>query len=149
MVPLDQGVGVKARLWGGRALAVVVTLAFLGSALSKLVHVAKVVEGLTKSGIPQGAIVPIGLLEIACLALYLFPRTSILGTFLLTGYIGGAIVTHIIGRQSLVPPLIVGFLMFAAVSQHKKFRRESDAERGPGVELSFALVALLRKRVIR
>jgi hypothetical protein len=114
MVPLDQGVGVKARLWGGRALAVVVTLAFLGSALSKLVHVAKVVEGLTKSGIPQGAIVPIGLLEIACLALYLFPRTSILGTFLLTGYIGGAIVTHIIGRQSLVPPLIVGFLMFAA-----------------------------------
>jgi hypothetical protein len=114
MVPLDQGVGVKARLWGGRALAVVVTLAFLGSALSKLVHVAKVVEGLTKSGIPQGAIVPIGLLEIACLALYLFPRTSILGTFLLTGYIGGAIVTHIICRQSLVPPLIVGFLMFAA-----------------------------------
>jgi hypothetical protein len=114
MVPLDQRVGVKARLWGGRALAVVVTLAFLGSALSKLVHVAKVVEGLTKSGIPQGAIVPIGLLEIACLALYLFPRTSILGTFLLTGYIGGAIVTHIIGRQSLVPPLIVGFLMFAA-----------------------------------
>jgi hypothetical protein len=30
-----------------------------------------------------------------CLALYLVPRTSVLGAILLTGYLGGAIATHV------------------------------------------------------
>jgi hypothetical protein len=111
----------RSRLWTGRVVGAFVTLAFLGSAASKLAHLATVVGGLTRAGIPEGAIVPIALLELSCLALYLFRKTSVLGTFLLTGYIGGAIVTHIIGRQSLLPPLIVGLLMFtSAYLRHRE-----------------------------
>lgn len=114
---------LRMRILGGRVIAVLVTVAFIGSAFTKLAHVTKVVEGLTSAGIPEAAIVPIGILELSCLALYLFPRTSIFGTFLLTGYIGGAIVMHIIGRQTVLPPLIVGVLMFAsAFLRHPELR---------------------------
>jgi hypothetical protein len=110
----NEANGPKLRRWAGRLLAVLVTVAFLGSATAKLAHVPKVSEELTHAGIPQGAIVPIAILELSCLVFYLFPRTSILGTFLLTGYLGGAIVTHIIGRQNFLPPLLVGLMMFAS-----------------------------------
>jgi hypothetical protein len=114
MTSADDANRFRTRLWTGRVVGAFVTLAFLGSAVSKLAHVPKVVEGLTRAGIPERAIVPIALLELSCLALYLFRKTAVLGTFLLTGYIGGAIVTHIIGRQNLLPPLIVGLLMFTS-----------------------------------
>ena len=113
MTPTDE-FRSRTSSFAGRVIGGLVTLAFFGSALTKLARVPKVVEGLTSAGIPEAAMVPIGILELSCLALYLFPRTAILGTFLLTGYIGGAIVTHIIGRQTILPPLIVGILMFAS-----------------------------------
>jgi hypothetical protein len=114
----------KAQLWAGRILGTLVTLAFLASSVSKLAHVPGAVGRLIHDGLPEGAILPIGMLELTCLALYLFPRTSILGTFLLTGYIGGAIVTDIIGRGNFVPPLLVGILMFAsAYLRHAELRR--------------------------
>jgi hypothetical protein len=104
----------KTRLWAGRISAAFVTLGFLGSAITKFAHVPQVIAQLTHTGLPEGAILPIGILELSCLALYLYPRTSILGTFLLTGFIGGAIVVHIIGRESFAPPLMVGIMMFAS-----------------------------------
>jgi hypothetical protein len=114
----------KARLWTGRVLGALVTLAFLGSGITKLTHVPQVIAQLTHAGLPAGAILPIGILGLSCLALYRYPRTSILGTFLLTGFIGGAIVTHIIGRESFAPPLIVGILMFAsAYLRHAELQR--------------------------
>jgi hypothetical protein len=39
--------------------------------------------------------VPLGILEISCVAIYLIPATSVLGAILLTGYIGGAILAHL------------------------------------------------------
>ena len=113
MTTMDES-RLRMSTLSGRVMTVLVTVAFIGSAFTKLAHVPMVVQGLTTAGIPEAAIVPIAILELSCLALYLFPRTSIFGTFLLTGYIGGAIVTHIIGRQTLLPPLIVGVLMFAS-----------------------------------
>jgi len=38
--------------------------------------------------------VPLGILELACAVIYLIPRLSVLGAILLTGYIGGTILTH-------------------------------------------------------
>jgi hypothetical protein len=45
----------------------------------------------TDAGMARG----LGLLLLACTALYLWPRTSILGAILLTGYLGGAVATHV------------------------------------------------------
>ena len=123
MTLIDEAKRLWTIVWMGRVIGVLVTAALLGSAVSKLAHIPQVVDELTRAGIPEGAIVPIGILELTCLALYLFPRTAIFGTYLLTGYMGGAIVTHIIGRQNFLPPLIVGLLMFAsAYLRHQDLR---------------------------
>lgn len=74
--------------WGW-ILSGLVTAALAGSATAKIGHVPRVWEGLIDAGIPGQAIAPIALLELSCLALFLIPRTSVLGAFLLTGYLGG------------------------------------------------------------
>ena len=102
-----------AKLWLARILTGVVTVALVGSATAKIAGATIVVEGLTRAGIPRGAIVPIAALELLCLAIYLMPRTKMLGMLLLTGYLGGAVVTHIIGHENIVPPLMIGFWAWA------------------------------------
>ncbi|MBY0495069.1 MAG: DoxX family protein [Cyanobacteria bacterium] len=52
-------------------------------------------QSMTELGYPVDAALTIGLIEIVCLALYVVPRTSVLGAVLLTGYLGGAIATHV------------------------------------------------------
>ena len=88
------------------------TAALAGSAIAKIGHAPKMVGGLIHAGFPAAAIVPIAILELACLALFLTPRTTALGAFLLTGYFGGATVTHIVGGENFVLPLIVGLLIW-------------------------------------
>jgi hypothetical protein len=46
-------------------------------------------------GYPADSILTFGLVELACVALYMIPRTAVLGAVLLTGYLGGAIATHV------------------------------------------------------
>jgi hypothetical protein len=70
---------------------------------------------LTRAGIPESAIVPIAFLELACLALYLIPRTMVLGAVLLTGYFGGAIVVRIIGKESVFPLILIGLWIWGGV----------------------------------
>ncbi len=61
----------------------------------KLLQLAPAVEATTQLGYPVGTILWIGIIELVFLVLYLVPRTSILGAVLLTGYLGGAIATHV------------------------------------------------------
>ena len=63
--------------------------------------------------IPPGAFVPIAILELGCLVLYLVPRTAVLGTVLLTGYLGGATVANIVGRSDFIHALAVGLIVWA------------------------------------
>ena len=98
--------------WAGAVLTGIVTLALVGSAIAKIAGVPKMVDGLIHAGIPAAAVVPIAVLELSCLAFYLIPRTAILGTLLLTGYFGGATLTHLIAGESLLPPLAVGLLIW-------------------------------------
>jgi len=53
------------------------------------------VDGTMALGYPAGSVQGIGIIELVCLVLYLVPRTSVLGGLLLTGYLGGAIATHV------------------------------------------------------
>jgi hypothetical protein len=103
----------KRTIWVVRILTALVILAFVPSAILKLIHHPTAVEGFTRMGIPQGAILPIALVELSCLALYLIPRTAVLGTLLLTGYLGGATVANIIGRTDFIHSLAVGLLVWA------------------------------------
>jgi hypothetical protein len=79
----------------GRVLSVLALL-FLGmDATMKLLRVTAAVEGTTALGYSSSVILPLGMVQLVCLVLYAVPRTSVLGAVLWTGYLGGAIATHV------------------------------------------------------
>ncbi len=84
-----------SRLWTGRVLTAlpILFLAFDGAA--KVANVVPVQEAMAQLGYPADVGVGIGITLLACVALYAIPRTSALGAILLTGYLGGAIATHV------------------------------------------------------
>ena len=61
----------------------------------KVLKLGPAVEGTVTLGYPVDSVRVIGVIELVCLVLYLAPRTSVLGALLLTGYLGGAIATHV------------------------------------------------------
>ena len=61
----------------------------------KVLRLGPAVEGTVALGYPADSVHWIGIIELVCLVLYLVPRTSVLGGLLLTGYLGGAIATHV------------------------------------------------------
>jgi hypothetical protein len=84
----------KAR-WAGRILSGIAVLFLLWDATMKVMQVPMAVEGTVKLGYPAGVLLPLGIIQLICLALYLIPRTSVLGAILWTGYLGGAVATHV------------------------------------------------------
>jgi hypothetical protein len=79
----------------GWVLTGLAALFLLMDAVMKLLALAPAVEGTLQLGYPEAVVVPLGLVLIACLVVYVVPRTSVLGAVLLTGYLGGAIATHV------------------------------------------------------
>lgn len=85
----------KKRFMVGYILTGLVSAFLTFDVVMKVLRLAPAVQGTTELGYPVGTVVWIGLIELICLALYLVPRTSVLGAVLLTGYLGGAIATHV------------------------------------------------------
>jgi hypothetical protein len=82
-------------VWVGRVISVLASLVFGVSAFMKVKGGAEVTQGMAHLGLPESLIMPLAILEISCVAIYLIPATSVLGAILLTGYLGGAICTHL------------------------------------------------------
>jgi hypothetical protein len=84
----------------------------------KLIKPAPVVEGTLQLGYPASVITPLGIVVIACTILYLIPKTSVLGAILLTGYLGGAVATHVrvlAPLFSVIFPVIFGVLLWGGL----------------------------------
>ncbi|MBM3775794.1 MAG: DoxX family protein [Acidobacteria bacterium] len=113
MTALSKQETSKRAMWAVAILTALIILAFVPGAIMKLIRAPAAVEGFARMNIPQGAILPIGIVELACLALYLIPRTVVLGAVLLTGYLGGATLANIIGRSDFLHALVVGLLVWA------------------------------------
>lgn len=92
-VPVSTSTG-SAR-WTGRVLSGVAVLFLTFDAALKLLMAPAAVDGTAQLGYPVSTILPIGIIEIVCLIAYLVPRTSVIGAVLWTGYLGGAIATHV------------------------------------------------------
>jgi hypothetical protein len=89
-------VGLSSRaIWTGRILSGLAVLFLLFDAVLKVLRLPPAVEGTVQLGYPESVIMGIGCVELVCLALYVIPRTSVLGAILFTGYLGGAIATHV------------------------------------------------------
>jgi hypothetical protein len=85
----------KKRSIAGYVLTGLVAAFLTFDTVMKLLQLAPAVQGTTELGYPAGTVVVIGAIELVCLVLYLVPRTSVLGALVLTGYLGGAIATHV------------------------------------------------------
>ena len=85
----------KSALWGGRVASALPALMLLASGVMKLLKPAAVVEGFTHLGWDERLALGLGVVELACTVIYLIPPTAVLGAVLLTGYLGGAIATHV------------------------------------------------------
>lgn len=85
---------VRRLVWVGRVISVLASLVFLMSAVMKLLGGPELTEGMAHLGLPERMILPLAILEIACVVVYVIPATSVLGAILLAGYMGGAICTH-------------------------------------------------------
>lgn len=108
----------KRTLWAGHILSVLTVLFLLLDGVIKVLRLAPAVEATVQLGYPESAVVGIGIILLACIALYAIPRTSVLGAILLTGYLGGAIATHVRASSDLFPlifPAILGVLLWGGL----------------------------------
>ena len=108
----------KGKLWGGRIMSWLPALFLLVDGVMKLFKPAVVVEATVKLGYPENTILPIGIVLTVCTILYLIPRTAVLGAILLTGYLGGAVATHVRVGEGLFPisfPIIFGVLLWGGL----------------------------------
>jgi DoxX-like family len=105
----------KSSLWAGRIIGGLPALFLLVDGVMKLVKPAPVVEATVRLGYPESVILGLGIVLLACTILYLIPSTSVLGAILLTGYLGGAVATHVrVGESlfSIIFPIIFGSLIW-------------------------------------
>jgi DoxX-like family/Polyketide cyclase / dehydrase and lipid transport len=101
----------KRKKWIGWVLTVLAVAPFVVSAAVKFAGIPQVSQGMEHLGWPQTMIFRLGVIEALCAVLYLMPPTSVLGAVLLTGYMGGAIATHL--RVGEGPWVLVAFGVMA------------------------------------
>ena len=106
----------KKQIWSGRILSGLPALFLLMDGVMKLIKPAPVVEGTVKLGYPESVILPLGIVLLVCTVLYVIPRTSVFAAILLTGYLGGAVATHVrVGDQlfsHVLFPVYLGVLIW-------------------------------------
>ncbi len=108
----------KGMLWTGRVLSGLMALFFISDGVGHLMKPAPVVEAFARLGYPLSASVWIGLMALICTAIYVTPRTSVLGAILLTGYLGGAVSTHVRAGSTMfetIFPVILGVLVWTGI----------------------------------
>ena len=103
----------KPALWTGRVFSGVVILFLLADGAMKLIPLPIVTETMSQLGYRSGETLAriLGIITLACTILYAVPRTSILGAILLTGYMGGAMATHLRAGSPLFSHLLFGFYL--------------------------------------
>lgn len=105
----------KAMTWAGWALTALAVLFMTFDIAIKLADLQVVRDTLVQLGYPPELGRTIGVIELICLALYLNPRTSVLGAVLFTGVMGGAIATHLRIGDPLFSHTLFGVYLGAAL----------------------------------
>jgi hypothetical protein len=109
----DTGPVSRSALWTGRALSgLVIVFLFFDGAI-KLVPWPVVTETMDRMGYGSSEVLArsLGFITVACTILYAIPPTSILGAILLTGYLGGAMASHVRIGSPLFSHVLFGFYL--------------------------------------
>lgn len=110
-------------VWLGRSISALAILFLLFDGVIKVLQLAPAVEGSAHLGYSASLTLGVGVLELACLSVYLLPRTASLGALLLTGYLGGAVATHVrLGSPlfSVIFPLLLGALLWGGLALRER-----------------------------
>ena len=108
----------KKQLWAGRVISGFPVLFLFVDGGMKLVKPAPVVEATVRLGYSESIIVGLGIVLLTCTVLYLIPGISFLGAILLTGYLGGAVATHVRvgnGLFEIFFPVILAVLLWGGL----------------------------------
>jgi len=111
-VPVSKGM-----FWTGWIMSALPALFLLFGGVMDLVKPPAVVEGTIKMGYPESIITGLGIVVLLCTILYLIPRTSVLGAILLTGYLGGAVATHVrvLDLRSVPIPILFAVVLWGGL----------------------------------
>ncbi|MGD0990743.1 MAG: DoxX family protein [Candidatus Sulfotelmatobacter sp.] len=110
--PAGSSPSSKKMVWSGRIVSGLAISLFLFTAMFGLLKPAMAAQGFAHYNYPDRALLPILIVELACVALYAIPRTSVLGAILLTGYLGGATATHVRVSEPFFLPILVGIAIW-------------------------------------
>ena len=102
-------------LWTGYIMSAVPVLLLLMGATIAFLKPPSMMQGFTEFGFQESLLPKLGILELVCVIIYVIPRTSVLGAILMTGYLGGAVVTHVRVGQPFFMPVIVGVLVWGGL----------------------------------
>ena len=108
----------KGMFWAGWVMSALPALFLLVDGAMKLVKPEVVVKTTVELGYAETVILPLGVVLLACTILYLIPRTAVLGAVLLTGYLGGAVATHVRAGQGpfeILFPVLFGALLWGGL----------------------------------
>ena len=105
----------KTVRWIGWILTGIVVAFMLFDGAIQLIAFDFVTQGMIEFGLPESYARPLGIVTLACTLLYAWPRTSVLGAVLLTGFLGGTIATHMPLPEPLLPHIVTALVMGAIV----------------------------------
>jgi hypothetical protein len=109
----------RGSLWAGHIMSGLPALFLFMDGVGKLAKPKPVVEGTIQLGYPESVLLGLGIVLLACTILYVIPRTAVLGAILLTGYLGGAIATHVrVGHplfSHVLFPVYVAVLLWGGI----------------------------------
>jgi hypothetical protein len=108
-----MGTQKTAMTWAGWVIAGLIGLLMVFGATMAFRNPPEVAEQVVgKFGYPPDFVLILGIVELGCVVLYLVPRTAVLGAVLLTGYLGGAVATHVRVHDNFIMPVVVGVFVW-------------------------------------
>ena len=108
----------KTRVWAGRVVSAIPIAALLFSAAGKVAGAPEMVDVMVGVlDFSRDSLVLLAVIEVTCVIVYMVPQTAVVGAILMTGYLGGAIASHVrvADTVNLVPPLVLGILAWVGL----------------------------------
>jgi uncharacterized membrane protein YphA (DoxX/SURF4 family) len=116
MATVTQAAPVSNKmLWAGRIVSALLVLMLLFSGIMKFTNSSQLTEMFGHLGLDTKLAFALGILELTCTILYALPRTAVLGAILLTGYMGGTIVSHLRVGDQFLTQIVVGVLVWVGI----------------------------------
>lgn len=113
----------KIQLWASYILQGLVVLMFLMGAVMNLLQTEEALTGATAMGYPKESVFYLGIVLLIGTLLYAFPKTVIFGAIILTGWLGGAVATHVIHKDpmfNIIFPVIFGIVLWLSILLRNK-----------------------------